>query len=52
MRGAQPLVLGAGVTGLAAAAAGRLRAVEAAPRPGGLCAIYYLAPDGRPLPVC
>ncbi|MCS7267916.1 MAG: hypothetical protein RMJ04_06735 [Geminicoccaceae bacterium] len=35
------LVLGAGVTGAAAARAGRLPAVEAAAHPGGICRSYY-----------
>jgi protoporphyrinogen oxidase len=40
------LVLGAGVTGLAAARAGGLEVLEATRVPGGICRSYYLAADG------
>lgn len=46
MRDDRPLVLGAGVTGLAAARAGGLVAVDAASRPGGLCRSYYVRAQG------
>lgn len=43
------VVLGGGVTGLAAARASRGTVLEAAPTPGGLCGTYHLAPDGTRL---
>lgn len=38
------LILGAGVTGLACAAASGAPALEAAKRPGGICRSYFVAP--------
>jgi protoporphyrinogen oxidase len=38
-------ILGAGVTGLAAAYASGLTAFEAADQPGGICSSYYVRPD-------
>lgn len=40
------LVLGGGVSGLAAARAGGLELLEAAPHPGGICRSYYVPTDG------
>jgi protoporphyrinogen oxidase len=42
--GARTIVLGGGVTGLAAGMAGGLDVYEAAPHPGGICASYYVRP--------
>ena len=39
-------VLGGGVTGLAAGMASGFTVLEAAETPGGICASYYLTPDG------
>lgn len=47
----QTLILGAGVTGLAAGMASGLPVYEAADTPGGICASYYVRPgDTRRLP--
>jgi protoporphyrinogen oxidase len=44
------LILGAGMTGLAAGMASGLPVLEAAGRPGGICCSYYLTPGSdRPL---
>jgi protoporphyrinogen oxidase len=40
-------VLGAGVTGLAAGMASGLPVYEACESPGGICASYYVSPDGQ-----
>jgi len=41
------VILGAGVTGLAAARASGLPVFEKRQRPGGLCASYYVRPGGK-----
>ena len=43
------MVLGGGVTGLAAARASGGIVLEASPAPGGLCGTYHLTPDGERL---
>lgn len=43
------MVLGAGVTGLAAGVATGCPVYEARPGPGGLCGSYYVRPNGRRL---
>jgi protoporphyrinogen oxidase len=44
------LILGAGMTGLAAGMSSGLTVLEAAERPGGICCSYYVAPGSdRPL---
>src|SRR5437899_8981085 len=48
----QALILGAGVTGLAAGTASGLPVYEAADMPGGICSSYYVRPgDSARLPV-
>jgi protoporphyrinogen oxidase len=48
--GKRSLILGAGMTGLAAGMASGLTVLEAAERPGGICCSYYVAPGSdRPL---
>ncbi len=42
--GADTIILGAGVTGLAAALSSGLRVFEAQPVPGGICSSYYVRP--------
>ena len=50
-RSDRPLILGAGMTGLAAARASGNPVLEAAPDPGGICSSYYVRPGaGIPLP--
>ncbi len=45
------LILGAGMTGLAAGMASGLPVLEAAAHPGGICCSYYIVPGSdRPLP--
>jgi protoporphyrinogen oxidase len=44
---ASTLILGAGITGLAAAWASGLPIYEAAETPGGICASYYVRPGGQ-----
>jgi len=46
MTARRPVVLGGGVTGLAAGGAGGATVYEASDGPGGICASYYLTPDG------
>ncbi len=41
----QPLILGAGMTGLAAGIASGLPVFEAAATPGGICSSYYVRPN-------
>ena len=41
-----PIVLGAGVSGLAVGMASGAPVFEAADGPGGLCSSYYVRPDG------
>lgn len=41
------IILGAGVTGLAAGMASGLPVMEARAVPGGICSSYYVLPDGR-----
>ena len=48
---AETLILGAGMTGLAAGVASGFPVVEAAERPGGICVSYYVRPrTSEPLP--
>ena len=47
MAEAQTLILGAGMTGLAAAYASGLPVFEASARPGGICSSYYVRPGER-----
>lgn len=47
MRNENVLILGAGVTGLSAAAQTAREVYEAKDAPGGICKSYYVAPDGK-----
>jgi protoporphyrinogen oxidase len=46
VRGKRPVILGAGITGLAAGYASGLPVFEAADWPGGICSSYYMRPGG------
>ena len=44
---AETLILGAGMTGLAAGMVSKLPVLEAEAEPGGICCSYYMRPGGR-----